>query len=124
MNQIQLKEEIKKLKEELDYLKTRSFELPDDKSINSNNLQYNLRINKIEFSENVMDNSVNLGENNLNPSEEKDIFNRENLKIKSYNDFLKSENMKLRSELEKHFNKENEIINKLSKAVYLFFNFK
>ena len=114
-----LKEEIKKLKEELDYFKTRSFEIPDDKSITSNNnLLYSLRINKIDITEHLNNDekSLNLGDNHLNASDEKEYF-RENLKIKTENEILKSENLRLKIQLEKYYNKENEIINKLSKAV-------
>ena len=119
VNLVLLKEEIKKLKEELDYFKTRSFEIPDDKSITSNNnLLYSLRINKIDITEHLNNDekSLNLGDNHLNASDEKEYF-RENLKIKTENEILKSENLRLKIQLEKYYNKENEIINKLSKAV-------
>ena len=112
-----LKEEIKKLKEELDYFKTRSFEIPDDKSITSNNSSI-IIINNIIITEHLNNDekSLNLGDNHLNASDEKEYF-RENLKIKTENEILKSENLRLKIQLEKYYNKENEIINKLSKAV-------
>lgn len=107
-----LKEEIKRLKEELEFLKTKSFELPDDKSIGSNNLMSSLKLNRVDFAENFMENSLNVDPN----SHEDNNILKDFLRIKKENDDLKAKNLLLNKELENTINKENDIFKKLTIA--------
>jgi hypothetical protein len=107
-----LKEEIKRLKEELEFLKTKSFELPDDKSVGSNNMMSSLKLNKVEFAENFMENSMNVDPNSL---EDHNIL-KDFLKIKKENEELKAKNQQLNKELENTLNKENDLLKKMNVA--------
>jgi hypothetical protein len=107
-----LKEEIKRLKEELEFLKTKSFELPDDKSVGSNNLMSSLKLNKVEFADNFMENSINVDPNSL---EDNNIL-KDFLKIKKENEELKAKNQQLNKELENTLNNENNLVKKMNVA--------
>jgi hypothetical protein len=110
-----LKDEIKRLKEELDYFKTKSFDFADDKSTGSYNVLHSLRLNKNDFHGNSFDNSINADITASNI--EDNPLSKENIRLKRENDELRAQNKKLRKELETHLNKEHDLINKLSKAV-------
>ena len=115
-----LKEEIKKLKDQLDYFKARSYELlPDDKSLNSYNLQTSKIIETNYLNENNFNNNENIFNNSVNSDNliifEQETQGKENVKSKFEYDKLKAENEEMRKMLE-NYRKESVIINILNKA--------
>lgn len=112
-----LKDEIRRLKEELDYLRTKSYDFGDDKSNDSHNNLHSLRLNKNDFNNdlNNLENSIS-GEN---AATEENSLTKENLRLRRENEELRNQISKLKQDLEIYQNKETDLINKLSKAVYI-----
>jgi hypothetical protein len=71
-----------------------------------------LKLNKVEFAENFMENSMNVDPNSL---EDHNIL-KDFLKIKKENEELKAKNQQLNKELENTLNKENDLLKKMNIA--------